>query len=194
MELQKQDRRIRRTQKLLKESLLELMEQKDFKNISVKDITELADLNRGTFYLHYADTYSLLQEMESEVLVDFQEMITNYGDAFKKNSLLPMVIPIIQYIEENKKICKILFENSASSDFVNRFHKLVLQNGTAIIKAQYPSASETALGYFLEFITYGLTGILKKWVDTGMAEPKEEIAEFVDKVVMGASKNILKLS
>ena len=162
MELQKQDRRIRRTQKLLKESLLELMEQKDFKNISVKDITELADLNRGTFYLHYADTYSLLQEMESEVLVDFQEMITNYGDAFKKNSLLPMVIPIIQYIEENKKICKILFENSASSDFVNRFHKLVLQNGTAIIKAQYPSASETALGYFLEFITYGLTGILKK--------------------------------
>lgn len=193
MDVLKQDRRIRRTQKLLKESLLELMEQKDFKNISVKDITELADLNRGTFYLHYADTYCLLQEMESEVLEDFQSMITSYRDVFRKESLLPMVIPIIQYIEENKKICKILFENSASNDFVNRFHNLVSENGIAIFKEQFPSASENTLGYFLEFITYGLTGVLKKWLDTGMRQPKEEIAEFVDKVVMGASKNILGL-
>ncbi|ADL04420.1 TetR/AcrR family transcriptional regulator [Lacrimispora saccharolytica] len=191
MEMQKQDRRIRKTQKLLKESLLELMVKKDFKNISVKDITELADLNRGTFYLHYADTYSLLQEMESEVLSDFQDMVSNCRYAFKKDSLLPVVIPIIQYIEENKKICKILFENSSSNDFVNRFHMLVLKNGTAIIKEQYPDAKEVTMNYFLEFITYGLTGVLKQWVDTDMQQPKEEVAEFVDKVVMGTAKKLL---
>ncbi|MBE7722172.1 TetR/AcrR family transcriptional regulator [Lacrimispora indolis] len=191
METQKQDRRIRKTQKLLKESLLELMEKKDFKNISVKDITELADLNRGTFYLHYADTYSLLQEMESEVLNDFQDMVSNRRYAFKKDSLLPVVIPIIHYIEENKKICKILFENSSSNDFVNRFHTLVLKNGTAIIKEQYPDAKEVTLNYYLEFITYGLTGVLKQWLDTDMQQPKEEVAEFVDKVIMGTAKKLL---
>lgn len=191
METQKQDRRIRKTQKLLKESLLELMEKKDFKNISVKDITELADLNRGTFYLHYADTYSLLQEMESEVLNDFQDMVSNCHYALKKDSLLPVVIPIIHYIEENKKICKILFENSSSNDFVNRFHTLVLKNGTAIIKEQYPDAKEVTLNYYLEFITYGLTGVLKQWLDTDMQQPKEEVAEFVDKVIMGTAKKLL---
>ncbi len=191
MEMQKQDRRIRKTQKLLKVSLLELMEKKDFKNITVKDITELADLNRGTFYLHYADTYSLLQEMESEVLSDFQDMVNNYRYAFKKDSLLPVVIPIIHYIEENKKICKILFENSASNDFVNRFHTLVLKNGTAIINEQFPEAGEVTLNYFLEFITYGLTGVLKQWLDTNMQQPKEEVAEFVDKVIMGTANKLL---
>ena len=60
----KQDRRIRRTQKLLKDSLIELMQEKEFKNISVKDITDRADLNRGSFYLHYNDTYHLLQQMQ----------------------------------------------------------------------------------------------------------------------------------
>ena len=60
MEDQKQDRRVRRTQKLLKDSLVTLMQEKEFKNISVKDITDRADLNRGTFYLHYTDTYHLL--------------------------------------------------------------------------------------------------------------------------------------
>lgn len=191
MNVQKQDRRIRKTQKLLKESLLELMEKKEFKNISVKDITELADLNRGTFYLHYADTYSLLQEMETDVLKDFQYMVSSYRDVFKKDSLLPVVIPIIQYIEENKKICKILFENSSSNDFVNRFHTLVLKNGTAIIKEQYPDAKDVTLNYFLEFITYGLTGVLKQWLNTDIKEQKEEVAEFVDKVIMGTAKNLL---
>lgn len=191
MDKQKQDRRIRKTQRLLKESLLELMEKKDIKNISVKDITELADLNRGTFYLHYADTYSLLQEMETEVLNDFQNMVNNYREAFKKASLMPVIIPIIQYIEENKKICNILFENSSSNDFVNRFHTLILKNGTAIIKEQYPDAKDVTLNYFLEFITYGLTGVLKQWLNTDMQEPKEEVAEFVDKVIMGTAKNLL---
>lgn len=191
MNVQKQDRRIRKTQRLLKESLLELMEKKDFKNISVKDITDLADLNRGTFYLHYADTYSLLQEMETDVLKDFQYMVNSYRDVFKKDSLLPVVIPIIQYIEENKKICKILFENSSSNDFVNRFHTLVLKNGTAIIKEQYPGAKDDTLSYYLEFITYGLTGVLKQWLNTDMKEQKEEVAEFVDKVIMGTAKNLL---
>ncbi len=191
MDMQKQDRRIRKTQRLLKESLLELMEKKDIKNISVKDITELADLNRGTFYLHYADTYSLLQEMETEVLNDFQNMVNNYREAFKKASLMPVIIPIIQYIEENKKICNILFENSSSNDFVNRFHTFILKNGTAIIKEQYPDARDFTLNYFLEFITYGLTGVLKQWLNTDMQEPKEEVAEFVDKVIMGTAKNLL---
>jgi AcrR family transcriptional regulator len=167
------------------------MEKKDFKNISVKDITELADLNRGTFYLHYADTYCLLQEMESEVLNDFQDMVSNCRYAFKKDSLLPVVIPIIHYIEENKKICKILFENSSSNDFVNRFHTLVLKNGTAVIREQYPAAREVTLTYYLEFITYGLTGVLKQWLDTDMQQPKEEVAEFVDKMIMGTAKKLL---
>lgn len=189
--MKKQDRRIRKTQKLLKQSLLDLMEEKDFKNITVKDITDLADLNRCTFYLHFSDTYSLLQEMESEVLNDFQDMVSNYRYVFKKDSLLPIVIPIIQYIEENKKICRILFENSVSNDFVNRFHTLVQKNGTAIIKEQYPTASQVTLNYFLDFITYGLTGVLKQWLDKEIPEPKEEVAEFVDKVIMGTAIKLL---
>lgn len=191
METARQDRRVRRTQKLLKESLLELMDQKEFKNISIKDITELADLNRGTFYLHYTDTYSLLQEMESEVLKDFQEIVSDRCNAFEKDSLLHVINPIIEYIEKNKKICKTFFENNASNDFVNRFHLLILKNGTAIIKEQYPNAGVVTLNYFFEFITYGLTGVLKLWLDTDMKQPKEEIALMVDKIIMGTAKSLL---
>ena len=191
MDERKPDRRIRRTQKMLKDSLVELMTQKDFKNISVKDITDLADLNRGTFYLHYSDTYDLLQKMESDVLADFQSMINNFwADSWREN-LLPILLPIISYIEENSKICKILFENSASNDFVNRFHELIAKNGTAIIKRRYPDVQEDMLLYFLEFITYGLTGVLKRWIDTGMKEDREKMAELLNRTAMEIAKTLL---
>ena len=47
------DRRVKRTKKLLADALAALMKQKPLKSITVRELTELADLNRGTFYLHF---------------------------------------------------------------------------------------------------------------------------------------------
>lgn len=186
----KEDRRIRRTQKMLKNSMIELMGEKEFKNISVKDITEKADLNRGTFYNHYTDTYDLLAKMELDVLSDFQEMIDSYLPDMEKGSLLPILLPVIQYIEENARIVSILFENSASGDFVYRFHKLISDNGSAIFKKQYPGTGDVSLVYFIEFITYGLTGVLRHWIRSGMKEPRESIAKIADHSAMQTAKSL----
>ena len=70
-----EDRRVRRTKQLIKQSLIELMHEKPFKDITVKDITERADLNRGTFYLHYVDIYDLLSKIEDETLQAIEEMM-----------------------------------------------------------------------------------------------------------------------
>ena len=139
----KEDRRVRRTQKLLKESLVQLMSEKAFKDITIKDITERADLNRGTFYLHYSDTYDLLTAMENGVLEDFQEMITAYMPSRPGNGLMPVLLPIVHYIVENEQICKNLFENNVSNEFVTKFKELIRKNGGALIERLYP-ACQTA--------------------------------------------------
>lgn len=56
----KTDRRIVRTKKDIKETFISLLEEKGFEKISVSDLTEHANINRGTFYLHYQDKYDLL--------------------------------------------------------------------------------------------------------------------------------------
>lgn len=193
MKEQKQDRRIRRTQKLLKDSLTELMQEKDFKNISVKDITDRADLNRGTFYLHYNDTYHLLQQMQEEVLNDFQDMINCYGHSFRGDTLLPVLNPVIDYIVANDAICRIMFENSASNDFLDKFHHLIHENGRLIIRDLYPGADETVSVCFFEFVTYGLIGMLKQWIHAGMTLPKDKLAALADKAVMGTATRLLDI-
>lgn len=187
----KQDRRIRRTQKLLKDSLIELMQEKEFKNISVKDITERADLNRGTFYLHYNDTYHLLQSVEEEVLSDFQDMISCYSHSFQRDTLLPVLNPVIDYISTHGTVCQILFNNSASTDFMNRFHRLINQNGQAIIQTMFPGADPTISDCFFEFVTYGLIGLIKQWFDSGKPLPNTQLAELADRAVMGTAERLL---
>ena len=63
---QKKSRRVKMTKLLLKTALIELMQEKPFSQITIKELCERADLNRTTFYLHYADQTAVLREIEDE--------------------------------------------------------------------------------------------------------------------------------
>lgn len=56
---EKLDRRVIRTRKLLREAFLELMNEQQFQQITVQDITDRAMINRATFYAHFDDKYAL---------------------------------------------------------------------------------------------------------------------------------------
>ena len=60
-----EDKRIRRTKKLLRQALTRLMQQKDFPSITVTDVVREADINRGTFYAHYRDVYDLRDSLRT---------------------------------------------------------------------------------------------------------------------------------
>lgn len=63
---QKEDRRTRYTRQVIKEAFLKLLEEKEYPKITVTEICRLAEINRGTFYLHYYDTADVLDDLLSE--------------------------------------------------------------------------------------------------------------------------------
>ena len=63
------DRRVRKTKRQLRLALMKLMADKSIKDISVRELAAIADINRGTFYIHYKDVYDLLSMLLSESLV-----------------------------------------------------------------------------------------------------------------------------
>lgn len=69
MKESKTDPRVIRTRKLIMDSFIELSAKKEFKDITVKDITTEAMINRATFYYHFEDIYDLLEKALSEVLL-----------------------------------------------------------------------------------------------------------------------------
>ena len=71
----KEDRRVRRTKKLLSQGLIELMQQKQVKDITVRELADLVDVNRGTFYLYYRDIFDMLERLEEELFEQLNAVI-----------------------------------------------------------------------------------------------------------------------
>ncbi|MBP8763304.1 MAG: TetR/AcrR family transcriptional regulator, partial [Acetoanaerobium sp.] len=77
------DERVIKTKKLIKTALSELIQEKGFDHVSITDLTQRANINRGTFYLHYQDKYDLLEKFENEVLDDINTNAENFIKSIK---------------------------------------------------------------------------------------------------------------
>ena len=70
-----EDRRVKRTKKVLKDCLFELLENKTIDEITVKELTEKADVNRSTFYFYYKDINDMMMQIQNEIFEVFRETV-----------------------------------------------------------------------------------------------------------------------
>lgn len=99
------DRRTIRTKKMIRSALAELIDEKGFNNISVTDLTQRADINRGTFYLHYVDKYDLLERIENEIIQEIEEETkhldsSNMMEIDTSSEPLPFMVKFLNILEK----------------------------------------------------------------------------------------------
>lgn len=194
MKERQEDRRVRRTKKLLRQSLTELMLEKDFNDITIRDITERADLNRGTFYLHYSDPFDLLHQIEAEVLDHIQGTIDAWlssGTQSFEYEMEPLFYPIVEYAYENRLLFQCLLENKASSDFFTQLQTLIQKNGHEIVKSRYPKADPNTCEYYFSFITYGLNGTLLHWLQQDCSLSCKDLSHMINCTITSATERLL---
>lgn len=186
-----EDRRARRSRKLLKESLLELMKQKTFAEISVRDVTDAADMNRGTFYLHYAGTAELLENLEEDLLAEIQALVdAHMQETVDVGSVIPVFEPVLDFAAEHRETCTVLFTSSEASGFFEAIQRLVHRNGTPLVRAWFPQADPRRTEYLLNFLAWGLIGLLAEWFETDMAMPKAELLASAQHMAEGAADGL----
>ena len=187
------DRRARRSRRLLKQGLLELLREKHFNRISVRDITERMDLNRGTFYLHYPDTTALMRSVEEDMMEEAQSLVdAHMQETVRGRSLRPVFEPLLDYVVAHRETCAALFDNDSSSGFLGELQKLVYRNGVGLVRAWYAPESEEDLAYLLNFVAFGLVGLIKAWFDEEMHYPKEALLQAADRLVTGAADALME--
>lgn len=170
----KEDRRIRRTKTLLRQGLIQLMEQKDIKDISVRELSDLADINRGTFYLHYSDIYDMLNQMEDELFIEFNEILDRNMDCSLKHiSPETTLLDIFTYLERHKDLVKIMMGPHGDLAFVNRMKNLVKKRLYDILDLTQTSCDYS---YMEAFIVSGCIGVIEAWLNHPAAHTPEEIA------------------
>lgn len=190
MSLKQEDRRIRKTKKLLKESLIELMNEKKVKDITIKDITERADLNRGTFYLHYLDIYDLLSQIEDEIITNLTALLKTFNETQTLSSY-ELLEQLFNYLYENKEIFRVLLYTNSDTQFLNKLQTLIKTMGLYTLQNVYKDSQPIVYTYFLSFISSGVIGMVEHWFENGMTLTPSEMASMLDQMITKSAENFM---
>lgn len=176
MVARKEDRRVKITKLLLKKSLIDLLYQKNINKITIKELCEIADLNRSTFYAHYTDAYDLLDNIKDEymknIIDEVPMMALKYSDS-------DMVIKnILNYILDNKKLSKLLLGEKGEVTFQKRLMSIVYDDLQEML-LKIENVSDEQAKFISSYIITGSIGVLQNWIEDDFHQPVAIVSEVI---------------
>ena len=177
------DRRVRKTKALLRHCLAECMKTKKINEITVKELTDMSDLNRGTFYLHYRDVYDLLEKTEDELIDDVNQLLRKHEPAELRERPYVIFEEIFSLARDNRDIVEILMGEHGDLQFQDRLKEVVKEKCLKDVMEVYRSKNPENYTVFFYFMLSGCIGILQYWIKTGFQESPSEIATITEKIL-----------
>ena len=178
-----EDRRVVRTRSRLKQSLNKLMEQKNMMEISVQELTDMADINRSTFYLHYKDIYDIIETTENEIMEDFNKILSTKPDE-ETSTPLPVLEEIFKLLMDNSRMCMALLGPNGDLAFTNKLMALIRERCLQDWMSYYGTINAKNFEFYYSFFLSGCVGLLKKWMASGMVETPEQMAALTGQMIL----------
>lgn len=177
------DRRVRKTKALFRQGLTNLMGQKPLKDITVTELTELVDMNRGTFYCHYKDIYDLAEQLEKEMLEEFQRVVDGYTAEGLRDGLHPILRDIFEFIDRNADLCAAFLGPDGGDLFLSRLKKIIYEKVIREWGALYGFSQLGGGDYYLSFLVAGTVGMVQTWGRKERRETPEQMAALAEQLI-----------
>lgn len=177
----REDKRVTRTRRMLRQALVNLMREKPVSSITVKELCEACEINRGTFYAHYNDVSSLLDSIEEELFEKLQQMLTEIStrEMLTEGRVSPAIITLFEFLRENEDICRMLLCDNGDPAFVERVRTFVRTEVISEWRQLFAYDDGEVQEYTLAFLVAGSIGLVQRWLDGGLKTPPADIAEML---------------
>ena len=191
------DLRVVRTRKMIKEAFVELMDSVGFSKITIDSLAKKAFINRNTFYLHYTDKFDLLEQLQNEILDGLKEIVKDIPiELMKERGMyneksIVIIHQVYCYIEANSRFFLLMMREDGDHSFILKFTntiKNVILEKIAAVGIKPPPR------YIFAIMTGVFTGIIGEWLNSGMRESPDELADMMILYLGDVPKKILKES
>ena len=186
------DPRIRRTKKMLLDSLISLILEKGFAAVTVKDIADRAMVNRATFYNHYEDKFDLLERGIEGVLEGLRD-----ADAFPSPDTRTAMregppqdlVALFRHVAENELFYRAMLGPKGVREFADKLKgssEIIIRERIEALASRSGKEATVPIEVVVQYATASYTGIVAWWVEHRMPYPPEEIAQhYVRLNIMG---------
>lgn len=177
------DLRIKRTRKSIKEAYSALRRKKPIEKISVTELSQLAGINKATFYLHYSDIYALASEMEDEAI---DEILSETGVDHLFEAPSEHMEELFGKFLENRERLNLIFSGSRSALFAHKIEKGI-KSRVYISFPEYRTAENDVL---LTYMIQGSFHTISRLIESGT--DRERAYALVMKLVTDAGSQLKK--
>ncbi|MFD2331052.1 TetR/AcrR family transcriptional regulator [Cohnella sp. GCM10020058] len=180
----KLDRRKARTRQLLYDALMTLLQEKNADAITVTDVADRADVNRGTFYLHYRDVGDMLQQLKDDVFTRMRGCvekldITEAIRYIDKEEPYPVSIAIFEEVARHGEFLRIMLGQQGDLSFARQLRELFATRVQAKLGTFSPEDRAVPLDYLVSYIASANFGIVTHWLDTGRQLAPRQMAKMM---------------
>lgn len=168
----KNDARVRYTTMRIKKAFLTCLAQKPVSKITVKEICDMAEINRATFYKHYEDTFDLLSKLEDEAIEGMQKSILSC----KKVSSQDILLTILKSIKDTGNSYAVLTSQNGDPGLAARISEVFYQEFRPLIAKSLSGHTEDEQNAAYLFVAGGSGHLIAAWIKEGMQTPPEQVA------------------
>jgi len=188
------DLRVVRSKQAIRDALVELIEEKGFETVTVKDITTRARINRGTFYDHYHDKYDLMAKCEEEIMVRLSKLVKKTVPSVTAEmrhspprlEIYPLVVAIFEFLNEHSRFMRAALGPKGDMTFQTRFKDFFRE--TMLGKSPDVLINEeeclVPAKYFATYVGSAHLGVIQQWLESGRQESPEEMARILTTILV----------
>lgn len=171
------DIRFIRAEAAISNAFIALVSEIGFYAITVRDITERANVSRGTFYQHYGDKYELLHSFEERIKADVLEALMPGRIPFKMDAVKERLIRLFTYCEENIPVMRALFGRKGDAEFQQRMKDMLCGEifNPHINYAGLAKMMDVPEDYLREYVNSSHYRVFQTWLEKDDRESPEEL-------------------
>jgi AcrR family transcriptional regulator len=189
-----QDRRVRRTRRLLGAALLELVVEQGYERTTVQDVLDRADVGRSTFYTHFRDKDALLMACFDELAGELRADLAAMSPGVRPEPGQP-VRALFAHAYRSRPVYTALCGRRGGPAFRRHLHDLVAGLLREHLAPHLAAArADVPLDGVVEFATGAALGLLVWWIDDGFQRPPQRMAELYQRLAAPGIGAALRVS
>ena len=178
------DRRTRKTRKAIQNALMQLSVTKRINEITVTDVTQAADINRSTFYLHYNSVYEVLADIETTTTDTMFEIVNKFDPVQLPLNPYPLLKALTEEAEVDPPFGRFISDSKISTTFLPKLKKCFTDKVVEKVMEKFLQVAVT-------FMTGGVMDVYVAWLRSENPMPLEDLCKYAATIVSQGYANII---
>lgn len=179
------DRRQRKTRLAIQTALLALMKEKRLEKITVSELAARADVNRKTFYNHYANVLEVRRELDQHFIDCFLQILSDAPSAAIRSNPAYFIEQLVLAMSVDPDRTRLIFDSGEHIYLAQRFKELALPNlaEVALTHCEHPEY----LPYVADYLANGLIALMERWVRTATPALPSDFAHMATELIRSSA-------